>query len=146
MAKETRKVTQYKYLTISYLHVAKDGVKHLVGVGVFDDMDLARAYVDEANKTVAKQNTWTIDMGSWTEVKPEESNFNLPFNPVFNLEEHKAELAKRLPRKIVGPKSHETKAKVSGKIENDEATEGDESHKNITESMKGVTIKKKTNQ
>jgi len=102
MAKNTKKVTYYEFYTVRRHYQTARGettMDHMEPIAVFDDKDLAEAYISarEANPNKfaeVKKETYTIE-SAWTDIEPVESNYNLPFNPTYTLVEGVAVEAKQ---------------------------------------------------
>lgn len=90
MAKNTRQVTQYEVYTVRRHYQTLRGeqqMDHMEPVAVFDDKELAEAYIDAAEKNPSKlaevkKQTYSISE-NWQEVEPTEKGFSLPFNPTY---------------------------------------------------------------
>lgn len=110
MAKETRCMKQYKVFTLVALELEErkdmSPIEHHTEVAVFDDRDIAVAYA-EASGTLEYELR-----EEWREQEPNQSQFSLPFNPVFEgIEAQLSEVEAMLP------KEEEPKAEVTSDSE-----------------------------
>lgn len=88
MAKETRKVTQYKVFTIIKNYSKKKGgrdVNYRSEIALFDDTELAGEYLTKLNgEEVGKDEVITYEIVSkWVEIEPKAENFSILFNPKY---------------------------------------------------------------
>lgn len=107
MAKETRTVKHYKIFKLNVSVLNKNKSWDIIPVAIFDDIVLGNRFVEAAQEVTPKENATLIP--SWVEIAPAKENYNLPFNPVFDLEVYKSAImlekpAKRLKHtpKVVG--------------------------------------------
>lgn len=94
MAKETRKVTQYKVFTITknYTKKKKDrDVNYRSEIALFDDTELAGEYLTKLNgEEVGKDEVISYEITTkWVEIEPKEGNYSLPLNPKYQEVEKK---------------------------------------------------------
>ncbi len=81
MPKVTRKITQYQTLVLyenTSLKIDKKA-QHRTPVAVFDDAKLCSEYQDKQDKP--KDHLSYEVQEEWSELEPQASNFNMPFNP-----------------------------------------------------------------
>lgn len=81
MAGKTRSITQYQTLTLVNItrqskNNANDDIARRELVAIFDDISKLNAFV-KGTEEIAEHDV----IEDWTELKPKQENFSLPFNP-----------------------------------------------------------------
>lgn len=138
MAKETRKNVQFKVYTLFAHYTSKDDIVYHIPVGVFDDKDLLNEYLKDAKETETENNKYTTGE-QWVEIMPVMGNFSLPFNPKFDLDAFKAELRKRLPKRVKSSVVAKSNSVVKQLSTDQEAIVNKD-----VEALKGLKITKKS--
>jgi hypothetical protein len=124
MATETRKVTQYKIYKLYLLYVDKDKISHEIPGAIFTEKKTLEKYIKNFDDNAEYTITSLINE-SWVDLKPEPTNFNLPFNPVFNEDLLQKEVEKHLPHvTIKTPEAKGVQVRVQGKVQVDDELDG----------------------